>query len=531
MKNKLFLLILILLGSFTSAFSTEITSYDIAVNVNPQENLLEVKARFSVKGGEMPIGTVRIFLHEEFTIERILSGSTPLRFSTLTRNEDTMMYCPSGIPIDIDLDGSLDSGESLVIDIIYSGPISQVINDVNLISDHLVEIATYCSWFPLMKESRAFSYSVKIELPSDFICVTDGDLIETEVRQGRQSWFFKRESPSFDIPVIASDQFKIKRMDTPEMIASIYYKDMDDALAEEDLKNVIDCVAYLKNILGQPVRQGRLIYVNSPRGGWGYSRVPLFVVSEEYAQSQLRSPDGKIRRFQGKAHEIGHFWWMLTDSTSPDNWIDEALAEFFALRAIEEFFGENSAREILKKYQNDILGTREAKPILETIRSDQAAYVLFYEKGSMIFRMLREMMGEERLYYILKTFYSAQKGKSGSTTADLLDMFQKEAGLNLESFFDQFLNSNELPSLEASWTGDDKNGVTGSIILENAGFETFPLEITFIKLDKRTLRISPGENRFEFRLPFAPDMMILDNDHKLLKEKNEVTKKAEKIPE
>jgi hypothetical protein len=524
MKN-LFCLFLFLLGSFIFAFSSEITSYDITVNVSPPENFLEARARISVAGGEIPAQKIRIFLHEEFTVESILSGSTPLRFSVLTRKEDTMMFCPSGIPIDIDLDEALDADGHLLIDIRYSGPISQIINDVNLISDHLVEMAVYCSWFPLMKESRAFTYALKIDLPADFVCVTDGNLIESEVQEGRQTWLFKRESPGFDIPVVASDQFKIKRMDTPEISASIYYKDMDDGLAGEDLENVIDCVDYTKNILGEPVRQGKLIYVNSPRGGWGYSRVPFFVVSEEYAQSQLRSPDAKVRRFQGQAHEIGHFWWMLTDSTTPDNWIDEALAEFFALQAVEEFFGDGSTREILKKYQSDIMGTTDSKPILETIRSDQAAYVLFYEKGAMIFRMLKDMLGEERLFQILKAFYSSQKGTQDATTEDLLGTFGRETDLNLESFFNQFLNANFLPSLEAVWEGSRHNVVSGNIVLNNAGFETFPLEITFIKLDKRTLAISPGDNRFEFRLPFAPDMMLLDEDNALLKGKYSVTKK------
>jgi aminopeptidase N len=249
------------------------------------------------------------------------------------------------------------------------------------------------------------------------------------------------------------------------------------------------------------------------------------VVSEEYAQSQLRSPDAKVRRFQGQAHEIGHFWWMLTDSTTPDNWIDEALAEFFALQAVEEFFGDGSTREILKKYQSDIMGTTDSKPILETIRSDQAAYVLFYEKGAMIFRMLKDMLGEERLFQILKAFYSSQKGTQDATTEDLLGTFGRETDLNLESFFNQFLNANFLPSLEAVWEGSRHNVVSGNIVLNNAGFETFPLEITFIKLDKRTLAISPGDNRFEFRLPVAPDMMLLDEDNALLKGKYSVTKK------
>ncbi len=523
--KKLNCILLILLGLSGFVFSSEISSYDIAVAVNPSGNYLEAVAGITIQGGENPVHKIRIFLHEEFEVESITRGNTSLDFSVLSRNEDRMMYSPSGVPVDIQLNEPLDAGKSFVVDIRYSGLISSVINNVNMISDHLVEIALYSSWYPLMKGSRAFTYSVQITLPSDFLCVTDGELIEKETEEGRSTWWFKRDDQGMDIPVIASDQLTMKQLDTPEMNASIYFKEMDDGLAEQELENVIGCVRFFKHILGQPVRQGKLIYVNSPRGGWGYSRVPLFVVSEEYAESQLKSPDGKIRRYHGQAHEIGHFWWMLTDSMTANNWIDEALAEFFALQAVEKVFGEDRTRDILKKYQNDIIRIKEAKPILETIRSDQTAYVLFYEKGAMIFRMLREMLGEERLYQTLRKFYSSQLGKGEATTADLLGTFRKETGLNLDSFFHQFLKSNTLPSLESTWEGDGHGGVTGSINLNQASFERFPIEITFIRMHKRTFEILPGENRFEFKLPFNPDLILLDQDYKLLVEKNTVIKK------
>ncbi len=524
-KPKCVVSILLGLGLSTFMFSSEISSYDITVAVKPSENFLEAVARVTIRGGESPAQKIRIFLHEEFEVESIHQGSTPLAYSTLTRDEDRMMYSPSGIPVDIELDEILDVGKSLVIDIRYSGSISSVINNVNMISGHLVEMALYSSWFPLMKGSRAFTYSLKITMPSDFICVTDGDLIEKEITEAGRTWLFRRKSQGIDIPVIASDQFKIKQMDTQEMNASIYFKDMDERLAQQDLEKLISCVQFFKDILGQPVRRGKLIYVNSPRGGWGYSRVPLFVVSEEYAESQMKSQDGKIRRYLGQAHEIGHFWWMLTDSTTVNNWIDEALAEFFALQAVEKIFGENKTHDILKKYQSDIIGIKEAKPILETIRSNQNAYVLFYEKGAMIFRMLQEMLGEERLFQTLRKFYSSQLGKRESTTEDLLDTFKKGTDLNLEPFFHQFLKSSTLPSLESTWEGDGLGGVSGSIYLDQADFERFPLEITFIRLEKRILDISPGENRFEFKLPFNPDLLLMDENYKLLKEKNIAIKK------
>ena len=56
-----------------------------------------------------------------------------------------------------------------------------------------------------------------------------------------------------------------------------------------------------------------------PRGGWGYSRVPLFVVSEEYMLKILSEKDGRMESMHGSLHEMGHFWWMLANSSSSDD--------------------------------------------------------------------------------------------------------------------------------------------------------------------------------------------------------------------
>ena len=56
----LYPLFLILLIPFNLTFSSEITSYDLRVHVNPIEHLLEAKAEISVKAAENDTREIRI---------------------------------------------------------------------------------------------------------------------------------------------------------------------------------------------------------------------------------------------------------------------------------------------------------------------------------------------------------------------------------------------------------------------------------------------------------------------------------------
>ena len=336
-------------------------------------------------------------------------------------------------------------------------------------------------------------------------------------------WYERGDSGFDDIPLIASDEFKVVEMNTPSMKAFIYYKELDQDLAKEYISNAIDCSAFFAERYGDPVVKGKMIFVCTPRKGWGYSRIPMFVGAEEYIMGLLKNETKKTEKFHGNSHEIGHFWWNLADTSTTNDWINEALAEFSSLCALEQFFGRDAVNDILKQYAANILKAtiKNAKPINETRRDEDHAYTLYYEKGAYIFEMLRSMLGEERLFGILRKFYANHRENRGATTNALIETFVRNAGENIRPFFEQFLNTSILPKLNIEWLNID-NVVNGKVVLKDFRASNFPLDITFNKCDSveeetRTILVSPGENKFEFELAFEPDELTVDKDFKLLK--------------
>ena len=103
-------------------------------------------------------------------------------------------------------------------------------------------------------------------------------------------------------------------------------------------ENIKKAILRLSDFYGPLQTPGFMRYVNSPRSGRGYSRTPLFVVSEEYAVGLLGQEFGQARDFHGSVHELSHFWWHIADAATADDWMNEGPAEYSAFRLSEEFF-------------------------------------------------------------------------------------------------------------------------------------------------------------------------------------------------
>jgi hypothetical protein len=428
----------------------KVTHYDITSVVAPAERSLAATAVLTVSTLEDNVASIRVFLHNEFTVESVSSESRSLKFILFDQSKDLLFFSRTGVPIDIDLPRSLKKGETAKIEIAYAGKITSVINDVNLVSEHLTELALYSSWFPLIHEGTDFTYSLRITLPANYLCITDGELEQKTAGGEKTTYCFRRERLGMDIPVLASDNLKVKRLEVPGFQAELYYRNLDDAKAGEFIQDAVDGYHLLEQKVGEAMTRGRMVLVVSPRNGWGYSRVPLFVVSEVYMLDLLKQPNGKMESIHGNLHEMGHFWWQLASPSTSDDWINESLAEFFSLYACESLFGKESVNSILKAYTERVRGLKDPKPIVETMRGDRDGYVLYYEKGALIWEMLREKLGEEKLFAILRKYYAAHKNGPPATTQNLIDAFATATNGETNDFFAEFLKTASLSNLRVN---------------------------------------------------------------------------------
>jgi hypothetical protein len=432
----------------------EVTHYDLEVDVVPATKQLRVDATLTVVAPDHEIPSLRLFLHKELVVTHATVNGRPVAFSSiLGRTSDAPGFSPTAVAVDLSLRPPLAARASVRVGLRYAGPISTTINGVNLISEPLTELALYSAWYPLLPGTGPFTYELAVTSPANGaagaegqpVCLSDGELVEHRAQGKTLLCRFRRERRASDVPLILSPRLKSCRVEARGFRAEVFHARVADAAAEDLARSAVDGYDHLVARLGAPAVPGRLQIVVSPRDGWGYSRVPLSVIPETYALKALSQPDGRFQLLHGNLHEVGHFWWQLADSETSDDWINESLAEFSALHACERLFGAGPVAGVLQAYEQDVRGITSPTAILATRRTDPNGYVLFYEKGALLWDRLRRKLGDDVLFDVLRHLHAAHRGTRSLTTAVLVETFAKETAGGTDAFFAEWLRGTTLP--------------------------------------------------------------------------------------
>jgi aminopeptidase N len=217
----------------------------------------------------------------------------------------------------------------------------------------------------------------------------------------------------------------------------MYYSRLPEQKLQSRLNNLIESLNRLTQFYGAPAVKGMLRFAYSPRSGWGYSRIPLFVVAEEYALYEMSQEFGEARDFHGNCHELAHFWWLLADTSTPDDWINEGLAEFSAFRLSQERFGQDFADKLIGEYRQHASESQTSAAIAETESSSPDRYVNRYEKTTLMFVEAQRRFGPEQLDDFLKSLHSRYAGAHRLTTALFLQEVESRMGEEAREFFQE----------------------------------------------------------------------------------------------
>jgi hypothetical protein len=370
----------------------------------------------------------RFYLYKGLSVHQVIADGKRVPFRT-DSSAAPLPFAPMATAVDV------NAKDIQQLQVKYSGEISGIMAGVNMITPGLVELALYTAWFPEFQGSRRFTFKLRANLPQDFVTVTNGLKESGHVGHGRLITDWTSYKPGIDMVLLASPHFHHIAGGKQSSKVEIYYYRLPQEALKADLDGLVAGMKRLTSLYGPPQVKGTLRLVYSPRAGWGYSRIPLIIVSEERARREFQEADGEANNFHDVCHEMAHFWWLIADPATPNDWINEGLAEFTAFRLTEERFGPAFAEARLAEYKRHARQNKTTAAIAETTGDSPDREINRYDKAALMFIEAQHRFGEAVLDRLLKTVYARFAGTSQATTTAFLQEVEDQMGREAAAYF------------------------------------------------------------------------------------------------
>ncbi|MEM6253424.1 MAG: M1 family metallopeptidase [Cyanobacteria bacterium P01_D01_bin.156] len=243
------------------------------------------------------------------------------------------------------------------------------------------------------------------------------------------------------------------------------------------------------------------------------------------------------------AHELAHQWFgdLIVINHWSHAWVKEGMATYSEVLWLEEAYGKDEAMYYHLNHARDYLAedaSRYRRPLVTHIYREPIELYdrHIYEKGSCVYHMIRQALGDQLFTKTLKTLLTAH-AHSTVETIDVLRAIDKATGKNLRYLFDQYVYRGGHPdySVKYSWDGDSnlvKLLVTQTQVADGKsqvqeGLFDLKIPVGFGYVDNDvadvqtvSVRVHERQQAFYFPLRRKPDFISFDVGNHTLKTVN-----------
>jgi hypothetical protein len=290
-------------------------------------------------------------------------------------------------------------------------------------------------------------YNLHLTVPEDMVVATSGSMIsETDNGDGTQTLHCV-SGPMRDFNVVLSRDFVVKSTTVGQTTVHSYYLPMEEAAGERVLQYVSDALRTYNERFGlYPFAE--FDAVETPITAAGIEYPGLIVVAQRFYQE---GQEGGFFEF-ATAHEVAHQWWysMVGSDQVDEPWLDEALTNYSTLIYVEEVHGQQGAQSVLADYfegpyQQVVEKGRDAvvaQPVAAFSEEDYGPIV--YSKGPLFFHALRQEVGDETYFAIMREYLRQHKYKI-ATPESFLRVAESVSGRDLDAIYKQWILGTKRP--------------------------------------------------------------------------------------
>lgn len=380
--------------------------YDGIVSVSPDSGT--VQGAWSLHLARRPAADTMVLLLNAGVTVASLTGRDVVHVDT-AREGDLLRLAVALAP----RDGATDTELRLV----YGGRLVFGEEGINRLSPEWVELGLDSFWFPVvadfLHEARG---RVRLVLPSGYTVIASGE----QQRHGDTV----RVTNTRALPDFAFSASRTLRT-IVQGRARTHDAGSAPALIDRVLTTAARCMDHLNARYGARDPLPAADVVVAPRRGPGYARQRYVVISagvreEEGPAAYSAADSAALTGFL--CHEFAHYWSTGANPSGPENWLNEAFAEYVAGRAVRVLHGEAAWERLLSSWRRGAAGQGAIWTPNSTARPNAN---VAYRKAPALLAELEARVGRARMDTVLQRFMTEPL----RTTPAVLDMIEQTVGV------------------------------------------------------------------------------------------------------
>jgi len=384
-------------------FSTQGTRlhYDLKLELAPISQYVAISGSLVYHAPADQTDRARFYLHHQLSI-RTLTGRRVLGYHLERVPEDPFpdFLADHAAQLDIYFDPPLSAGETALIQFEYYGNLTQWSEDsANIISPEWVEIGRPMAWYPLLYNGSPASLTYSLQatiLPGRGVTSYQAASLGTSTDQSGIA-YFNWPYLTDDIVLVASPDLCSRLFESEANRVRVHHTAVNDSMAQLAGEDLLWTLERLAGWFG-PVRPEEFTLVVSPRAqGGNYACRGLVVLTGIHEHEYLDQQESHLSYL---AHEAAHTWWWSAPSNSWHSWLNESFAEYSALMAVRERFGQAALNRRLEHKREMSAGISplwqfDCQPSTNPDKQ-QAMEAQLYHQGPLLLHQLAERVSNRR---------------------------------------------------------------------------------------------------------------------------------------
>ena len=368
-------------------------------------------------------------------------------------------------------------------------------------------------------DEEAIRFQVTANIPADWECVADGNLIANETVDGRKQQTWKNPFSNDGLMFMAAP-YVTKSIMQDNIEVACYFFEADTGLIDDYLSSTAGYLSMYVDLIGPYPFERFTVAENFFPTGYGMPGWTLL------GQQVLRLP---FIRHISLGHEVLHNWWgnSVYVDYERGNWC-EAMTVYGADYRYKLMQSPDAARDyrknILKQYLAYVNEGNDFPVRAFATRTSPETRVIGYNKAMMAVHLIHEEIGDNAFFAAWKDIYGRYRGVK-IAWEEWVESFERTSGKDLSHIIPQWIDQTGAPVLElakAEMKKDESGKNVGEITVNEISGGDYQLRVPLRFADGESvvdtvLVVENGSGSISFNIPSPNGTIEVDPDYHIFR--------------